>query len=251
MPARFQDTVTVEQPPGGGAPSTSGKRAPTSSGNQTAQTLLPSKVSDKVREETPTNQRKCPLHEATFPSVINLLIDIRAQLCKMKTSREPALIKERACNQLGNAIHHLEEMKANMEQKASAQLNKEANQRMDDMEKNIQSIEQAMQQMSEMVTETSQTMGQYFKEAKAQPGNQNSTYAEKVTAVQINQGRTTINNGHQNMPEKTHQHREKLRKLRQETEVVLTTKGMSKEQHRKIKAIEHNEIREICQKAIE
>jgi hypothetical protein len=169
----------------------------------------------------------------------------------MKTSGEPALIKERACNQLGNAIHHLEEMKANREQKASAQLNKEVNQRMDDMEKNIQSMERAMQQMSEMVTETSQTMGQYFKEAKAQPGNQNSTYAEKVTAVQMNQGGTTINNGHQNTTEKIHQHREKLRKLRQETEVVLTTKGMSEEHRRKIKATEHNEIREICQKAIE
>src|SRR2546429_698041 len=99
MPARFQDTVTVEHPPGGGGPSTSGKRVPTSSGSQTAQTSLPSKVSDKapLGEETPTNQRKCPLYKATFPSVINLLMDIRAQLCKMKTSGEPALIKERAC----------------------------------------------------------------------------------------------------------------------------------------------------------
>ena len=122
----------------------------------------------------------------------------------MKTSGEPALIKERACNQLGNTIHHLEEMKANTKQKALAQLNKEANQRMDDMEKNIQSMDRAMQQMSEIVTEMSQMMGQYFKEAKAQPGNQNSTYARKVTAVQINQGGTASNNGHQNTTEKIH-----------------------------------------------
>src|SRR5579859_3106375 len=112
---------------------------------------------------------------------------------------------------------------------------------MNDMEKNIQSMKRTMQQMSEMVTETSQTMRQYFKEAKAQPGNQNSTYAKKVTAAQINQGGTTINNGHQNMTEKTHQHREKLRKLPQETEVVLSTKGMSEKQHQKIKATEYNE----------
>ena len=203
-----------------------------------------------IREETPLETRPCQYHDSTLPSVIAQLREVRLELWKMKTSGEPLKIKEHVYNRLADIIQHIEEAEVEKEQ-TTAQPSTEVDQRLSDVEKNIQNMEQAMHRMSEMVTETFQTMGQYFKEAKAlAPVEQSQTYAQ-AAAIQANQRPATITNEQQNMKERTHQQRDKLRKLRQETEIVLTTTGMSDEDKGKVKNTEYNEIKETCQKAIE